>query len=87
MGKTDGRNRLGVEPFSYRVAKDGRVRIAYEGREVAILGPKDADRFLAAVADADTTTLQLLMAKLTGNFKRGNEHRAKRLRDHHTGGS
>lgn len=63
-------------PFSYRAAKDGAVFVAYQGKTVTILRGKDAARFLARVAGADERAAQLAMAKVTGNFKRGNEHLA-----------
>lgn len=40
---------------------------------VTTLRGKDADRFLAKVVGADDQTAQMVMAKVTGNFKRGNE--------------
>lgn len=43
---------------------------------VTTLRGKDADRFLAKVVDADDQTAQMAMAKVTGNFKRGNERKA-----------
>ena len=61
------------EPFAYRPTKDGRVLISWRGRVVATLAAKRAARFLADVAVADDAAAQLLMAKATGNFKRGNE--------------
>ena len=65
------------EPFSFRAQKDGTVRIAYHGRVVTTLAGKDASRFLARVG-ANPDAAQLLMAKATGNFKRGNERRPTR---------
>lgn len=64
-------------PFSYRAQKDGTVRIAYHGTVVTTLAGKEATRFLGRV-DADPDAAQLLMAKATGNFKRGNERRPAR---------
>lgn len=64
--------------FTYRAQKDGTVRIARTGRVVTTLAGKDAVRFLARVATADDTEAQLIMAKATGNYKRGNERRGTR---------
>jgi hypothetical protein len=59
--------------FSYRAAKNEKVLISWNGRTVTTLtGPK-AQRFLADAERADTEGEQLLMARATGNFKRGNE--------------
>lgn len=64
------------EQFAYRTSKDGKVFISWEGRVVTILSGKAAQRFLARV-DADPASAQLEMARVTGNFKRGNERLAK----------
>ena len=66
---------LESEPFSYREAKDGRVLIDWNGRRAAVLTGARAARFLAAVGGADAERRQLEMARVTGNFKRGNERR------------
>jgi len=60
-------------PFAYSVTKDRRVMITWQGKTVTIIKGSRAERFLAAVGKADTASAQLLMAKATGNFKRGNE--------------
>jgi hypothetical protein len=74
MNNIDKRNRLEEKPFSYRVNKDNTVFIDYFGRQVKILKGKDADNFLRKMnASENDKTLQLIMAKITGNFKRGNE--------------
>ncbi len=66
---------LDAEPFSYREAKDGRVLIEWEGRCAAVLTGARAARFLVAVDGATAERRQLEMARVTGNFKRGNERR------------
>jgi len=62
-------------PFSYRSRHDGTVAIFWNNRPATVLTGKLADRFVAAAPAADEAELQLLMAKATGNFKRGNERR------------
>jgi hypothetical protein len=61
------------ELFAFRETKDGRVRIAYCGKVVTTLAGREAERFLSRSSGAGSRDLQLLMAKVTGNFKRGNE--------------
>ncbi len=73
MDSIDKRNRLDEEPFSYRVSKDGKVFISHFGRQVTILPGKEAQRFLARIGSLSDKEAQLVMAKATGNFKRGNE--------------
>lgn len=61
--------------FSWQVTKDRRVRISRRGRVVRTLTAAPAARFLREVEGADEEAAQLLMARVTGNFKRGNEPR------------
>ena len=68
---------LADEPFSYREIKGGRVQITCSGRIVKILTGNDAARFVSRIASADAKGVQLLMAKVTGQFKFGNERVAK----------
>jgi hypothetical protein len=74
MSKTvDKRGQLEAEPFSYRANKDGKVFIAWNGKQVMILKDKAAKEFLTKIKDKDGKQAQLVMAKVTGNFKHGNE--------------
>jgi hypothetical protein len=59
-----------MSSFSYQASKDDTVRISWNGRVVTTLRGRDALRFLDEVELGDE---QLVMAKATGNFKRGNE--------------
>ncbi|OAT85072.1 hypothetical protein A6P54_19710 [Bacillus sp. MKU004] len=75
MSNIDKRNRLEESPFTYREMKNGMVFIDYEGKQVKILKGKEADKFIKRVKMAGSEKeKQLVMAKITGNFKRGNEH-------------
>jgi hypothetical protein len=69
----DKRNKLDEELFSYNVSKDSKVFIFWYEKQVMILKGKDRDKFLAKMQNADSKEAQLIMAKVTGNFKRGNE--------------
>ena len=59
--------------YPFRERKDGGVRIAYRGRVVTTLAGRVAARFIARAEGADAEAQQQLMARATGNFKRGNE--------------
>ena len=75
MSKTvDKRGVLAAEPFAYRVNKDGRIFISWQGRTVMIVKADVAERMLVKLKSADTKMVQLILAKATGNFKHGNEH-------------
>jgi hypothetical protein len=71
---------LESEPYSYRATKDGRVMIDWNGRRAGVLTGARAARFLNAVEGADRERVQLEMARVTGNFKHGNERRGRTSR-------
>lgn len=73
LNEVDKRNRLDEEPFSYKVSKDKKVFIYWYGKQVTILKGKESDKFLERIEKADSKEKQLIMAKITGNFKHGNE--------------
>ena len=68
----DKRGRLDEAIFSYRESKD-KIFIFWYNKQVMILKGMTAQKFLRDIDCADPKTAQLLMARLTGNFKRGNE--------------
>ncbi len=74
MDSIDKRNRLDEEPFSYRVSKDGKVFISYFGKHITTFQGKEAEKLLSRIEGVEgIKDAQLVMAKATGNFKRGNE--------------
>lgn len=76
MGPIDKRNRLDEEPFGYRIAKNN-IFIDYQGKSIKSLKGTEAEKFLQKInAAQDSKELQLILAKITGNFKRGNERLA-----------
>lgn len=75
---TEGRdktNKLDEEVFSFRATKDAKVFLFWNGKQVMILKGNSAQKFLRDIVDADEKEAQLLMARITGNFKRGNERK------------
>jgi hypothetical protein len=73
MTEIDKRNRLDDEIFTYQLTKDKKVFIFWKGKPVKILKGREAQAFTAKIINLDFKTAQLMMAKATGNFKRGNE--------------
>jgi hypothetical protein len=61
--------------FSWRATKSGEVRIFREGRIVSTLRGSAAERFLRRADSAGEAAQQQLMARATGNYRRGNERR------------
>jgi hypothetical protein len=62
--------------FSCRTRKNGGIDILHHGRVASTLRGSDATDFLAEVEAADEADAQQLMARITGNYKRGNERLA-----------
>jgi hypothetical protein len=67
-----------ADVFTWQPAADGRVRVFWRGREVTVLTGARAATFLRRVTGVDAEQAQLVMARATGNFKRGNERTGKR---------
>lgn len=78
MANIDRRNKLDEEFFSYRVLKDNKVFIYWYDKHVMTLTGQKSQKFLADIEGADSKEEQLIMARITGNFKRGNEKNSKR---------
>ena len=68
----DRRGRLAAQPFTVKLTRDAAL-IYFRQRLVRTLVGSDADQVRAAVAAGDDAAIQLLVARLTGNFKHGNE--------------
>ena len=66
---------LADEPFSYLARADGTIVIRYHAAPVTLLRGKAAARFTTRISTADAAGAQQLMARATGNFKRGTERR------------
>ena len=63
--------------FSYRARKNGDVEILHHGRLATTLRGTDAADFRQDVEEGTDADAQQLMARLTGNYKHGNERTAK----------
>ena len=68
--KIDRRGKLGEEPFDVQVTRD-KVLVRFRGRLVRTLTGPDVQAVRAVLDNPEA--LQLLIARKTGNFKRGNE--------------
>lgn len=77
MNEIDKRHKLEEEPFSYKVLKDNKIFIYWYDKQVKILNGKESEKFLKRIENADSREVQLIMAKITGNFKHGNEKNNK----------
>lgn len=74
----DQRNLLAGEPFDYQVYKDNRVQISFCHKPVMVLKGSSAMALIKKLEQAEGKEKQLILAKITGNFKRGNERMSKK---------
>ncbi|MFE6969470.1 hypothetical protein [Isoptericola sp. NPDC057653] len=68
---------LDDDPFDHRLTKDGKVLVSRGGRLVVTVSGARAAR-LVALLGQDPQTDQELLARATGNYRRGNEKRPHR---------
>ncbi len=67
-----------AEGFEYDVRRDGEVVITHHGKRATVLRGPRAVEFVDEVETApDESSAQLVMARWTGNYKRGNERTAR----------
>ncbi len=76
-GLTDSGDQAADLGFAYRVRKSGEVDVLRRGRVAVTLRGALAAEFLAE-AGTDFAAMQQAMARLTGNYKRGNERLASK---------
>jgi hypothetical protein len=70
----DQRNILFDEkPFSYKLLKDKKAQIYHKGKAVSLIIGKDYNKLIRVIALDNIYELQLFLAKVTGQFKHGNE--------------
>jgi hypothetical protein len=62
--------------FTYRVRKNKDLEIHHRGRLASTLRGRDAEDFLAELETGSAQDAQELMARVTGNYKHGNERLA-----------
>jgi hypothetical protein len=62
--------------FAFRKLKNGEVHISHRGKHVTTLRGHAAIDFVMEIENASFDEQQQLMARETGNYKRGNERLA-----------
>lgn len=65
------------QTFSWKKVKDNKLFIYFNGKEVMILKGQKSQKLLEELFDSNEEEEQYLLARITGNFKRGNEKQAK----------
>ncbi|WP_037572440.1 hypothetical protein [Spirochaeta cellobiosiphila] len=70
----DKRNILREDkPFSYNIIKDQKAQVFYKGKLVMTIKSEEVNKLLVLKNKADEYQIQLFLAKITGQFKHGNE--------------
>jgi hypothetical protein len=68
-----------AEPFGFRVTADGTVRVQRRGRTVKVISGSAAAKLAPQLEDADDETVQALLQRATGNYRRGTEQMGRDL--------
>jgi hypothetical protein len=71
---------MGNEQFSYLITKDNKILIYWHGtngkREIVLKGAR-AEKLIRELPTMNSERQQYVLARATGNFKRGNERRGR----------
>ncbi|HSK23207.1 MAG TPA: hypothetical protein VK906_08530 [Egicoccus sp.] len=70
---------MGLEddPFGWRITRDGRVLVSRGGEQVAVVAGRQAQRLIPRLEEGGDTA-QHALARVTGNYRRGNEKQPRR---------
>lgn len=70
----DKRNILKEEkPFSWKLLKNGKALIYWRGKFIKTLKEAEANKLKKVIGGGNEYDIQLYLARITGNFKHGNE--------------
>lgn len=64
--------------FTFNIHKDGSVVIFHHGKLATKFNSKNGAKYAVQLGSMDFQHQQLLMARLTGNYKHGNEKNNKK---------
>ena len=78
MNSIDKNDKLKDNPFSFMNTKSQKTILYYEGKQIMILSEKDSKRFQSRISGKSEFEVQMELAKVTGNFKHGNERMGKK---------
>lgn len=61
------------QAFTFQESKEGKIIIFYYNKQIMIVKEQRACTLSQKLANASLEEQQMILAKATGNFKRGNE--------------
>jgi len=64
-----------AKPFEWQVTGDSRVLVSRGGKQVVVVAGASGVKLANQLETADDERAQQLLARATGNYKRGNERR------------
>ena len=62
-----------TNPFTYKITKSDKVFIFRNNKQIMTIKGQNAVKFQNMVLTGSESQIQLYLAKLTGNYKHGNE--------------
>lgn len=77
MNNIDKNGHLKDSPFDYQITKNNKMILFYENKKIMILGEKESRKISQKMNNKSKFEIQMILAKATGNFKRGNEKQQK----------
>jgi hypothetical protein len=77
MNNIDKNGHLKDSPFDYQITKNNKMILFYENKKIMILGEKESRKIIQKMNNKSEFEIQMILAKATGNFKRGNEKQQK----------
>ena len=61
------------DPFTYKITKSDKVFIFRNNKQIMTIKGQNALKFKNMVLTSSESQIQLYLAKITGNYKHGNE--------------
>jgi len=71
------RDQLIEHPFSYKITNSETIIIHRNNKQIAIIKGKESLKIQSKILHKSEQQIQLILAKITGNYKRGNERNQK----------
>ncbi len=71
------RNQLIEHPFSYKITNSETIIIHRNNKQIAIIIGKESLKVQSKILNKSEQQIQLILAKITGNYKHGNEQNKK----------
>ncbi len=70
---------LSENPFSYKITDSDKIIIYRNNKQIMIVKGEKATKLKLKIIGNTKSELQLVLAKITGNYKRGNERNANQI--------